>query len=74
MSHDVSQRSSPVIHKPEFEQLLETREICRVLGISRPTFQRMIVRGELPVRKIGRKWKITPTALRDFIDGKSASK
>lgn len=69
MNHSLSQGGVAVDKTSEFEELLGRREICRILGISNPTFFRMIKSGRLPGRMIGGAWKVSPKALREFIDG-----
>lgn len=52
---------------PEIEPLLSTDEARQVLGVSRPTFSRMLKRGDLPVVKVGRRTLIDPDDLRRYI-------
>lgn len=70
ISHQ-SQTDSEV--KPLADEMVEAAEICRALKVSYPTFIRMTRRGELPVRRIGGRWKISRRMLREYMDGKSAT-
>jgi len=56
----------------ECTRLLDRKTICHRLGISRQTFIRWNNRGELPVVKIGGRWKMTERAFHDFINRKPA--
>lgn len=50
--------------------MVGTKEICKKLGISYPTFMRLTSAGKLPVMRIGRQWKISRRILRQYMDGK----
>jgi len=50
-------------------QLLDSAQIMRALKISRPTFHRMINKGELPVIKVSGRWKISREVLNNYMQG-----
>lgn len=44
-------------------QMLDVEEAARVMGVHPRTVLRMINRGELEASKVGRVWRIAPTAI-----------
>jgi excisionase family DNA binding protein len=59
----------------QLESLLTKEEARRVLRISRATFARVIARGEMPVVRAGaRAVRISPGALREFIERRTESR
>jgi len=51
------------------EPLLTVAEVAAVLRLSVKTVRRMIARGELPARQIGRQWRVRRTHLDAVIRG-----
>ena len=51
----------------ERDELIVTSEIMRALKISRPTFYRMRKSGELPVVKVGGRWKMSRRVLNEYL-------
>ncbi len=49
--------------------LLNTREVCEFLGIDRTTLYRIIGRGELKARRIGRGYKVLKQNLLKYLGG-----
>lgn len=49
-------------------ELLSTEEVCKFLGINRTTLYRIIERGELKARRIGRSYKVLKKNLVAFLD------
>ncbi len=45
-------------------RLLTTDEVARVLGLSLTRVRAMIEKGQLPARKFGRDWAVTPQDVR----------
>lgn len=44
-------------------QMLSIDEAAKVMGVATKTVRRMIARGELEASKMGRVWRIAPTAI-----------
>jgi len=49
------------------QRVLDTREACRYLRISRPTFLKCIAAGKIRATKIGRGWKVLETELERYL-------
>lgn len=49
------------------QRVFNTVEACRYLRISRPTFLKLVARGKIRARKIGRGWKVLETELERFL-------
>lgn len=47
----------------ELEPALTTRQAAALLNVNPKTVLRLIQRGQLPARKVGRVWRISPRAL-----------
>jgi excisionase family DNA binding protein len=50
------------------ERLRSVREVCDLLGVSRPTVQRLVTRGELPVVKLGDRSLFRPADIVALIE------
>ena len=56
-------------HEPtEITMMLTPREARQILKIGRTTMYKLIRNHEIPVRKIGRKWRIPKAAFLKWID------
>lgn len=51
------------------EAILNTREACIYLKISRPTFLKYIAAGKIKAQKIGNGWKVFKADLDRFVRG-----
>jgi excisionase family DNA binding protein len=51
------------------DEVLTTKEACRYLKISSPTFFRLIRTQQIRARKIGRGWKVRKSQLEEFLRG-----
>lgn len=49
------------------KRVFNTREACRYLRISRPTFLKLIAAGRIRAQKIGKGWKVLDTELERFL-------
>jgi excisionase family DNA binding protein len=49
-------------------QVLTLTELCAVLRVSRALAVRMIERGEIAARKVGREWRIDKDALIAYLN------
>ena len=47
----------------ELEPVLTTKDAATLLKVSTKTVLRLIQRGQLPARKVGRVWRLSPRAL-----------
>ncbi len=47
--------------------VLDTREACRYLRISRPTFLKLVAAGRIRARKVGRGWRVLLSELERFL-------
>lgn len=65
MNKHVSQPTSG--DKESFGPLVDRAEICRRLKVSRTTFYNMLERGQLPVIKVGGRWKMAEGVLEQYI-------
>ena len=48
-------------------EILTTKEACRYLNISRPTYLKYIASGKIKAKKIGRGWKVLQSELEKFL-------
>ena len=55
------------------KEILNVEEACTLLGISAKTFAKILRKGDIPGRKIGREWKFSRKALIDWV-GSAQSK
>ncbi len=50
------------------DELLTVQEVSKKLRVSTATVRRLLVRGDIPARKVGvRQWRISAAALRAYI-------
>lgn len=54
-------------------KILEIHEIQQILGIGRNKVYDLIRSGEISAFKIGREWKVTENAVKDYIKRQSTS-
>jgi excisionase family DNA binding protein len=47
--------------------ILTTKEACRYLKISRPTYMKCIAAGKIKAKKFGRGWKVLQSELKKFL-------
>ena len=52
------------------EEVMTTREACKYLRISRPTYLKLIYNNQIRARKIGRGWKVLRSELQAYLNGK----
>ena len=58
------------VHPPaEDKAILNTREACTYLKISRPTFLKYIAAGKIKAKKIGNGWKVFKADLDRIVRG-----
>lgn len=50
------------------EELLTAEEVARTLRVSTMTVYRLIRRGELPAFRVGRSYRVAPSALEAYLD------
>ena len=55
----------------EYGDLLTVANVCEITGMTAQTVRRCIERGELPGRKIGRRWFVPKTRFIEFVGGGS---
>jgi len=55
----------------EGKEVLSTEEACKLLGITRQTLYKLAEKGEVPVRKIGSRYKFVRSELLDYIHYKN---
>ena len=53
----------------EEDLILNTREACIYLKISRPTYLKYIAAGKIKAKKIGKGWKVLKAELDRFVRG-----
>lgn len=49
------------------QTVLDTREACRYLRISRPTFLKLVAAGRIRACKVGRGWRVLLSELERFL-------
>lgn len=54
----------------DFHDVLDTKDVCQILGIGRKTAYRLLNSGELPNRRIGRNYKICKDSLIEYLKKK----
>jgi excisionase family DNA binding protein len=52
------------------QEVLTTKEACKYLRISRPTFLKLIYTHQIRAKKIGRGWKVLRSELEAYLNGK----
>ena len=50
--------------------VLTTKEACRFLRISRPTYLKLIYNHHIRAKKVGRGWKVLMSELQAYLNGK----
>lgn len=60
----VSQQGYPINHQP----FLTPQEVSNLLRVSVYTVRRWIKEGDLPAYKIGRGWRISESAVEEWLD------
>ena len=55
----------------EYGDLLTVNDVCEITGMSAQTARRCIERGDLPGRKIGRRWFVPKSRFIEFMEGGS---
>jgi len=53
--------------RDEIDRMLTPKEVREILQIGRTTMYKMIKNREIPVRRIGRKWRIPEAAFRKWL-------
>jgi len=48
-------------------ELLTTEEVCDILGITRPTFYKLVDSGKLKAKRIGRGYKVLKENLIEYL-------
>ncbi len=48
-------------------EVLTTKEACRYLRISRPTFLKLVYTNQIKARKVGRGWKVLKSELEAYL-------
>lgn len=51
----------------DYQDVLDTKDICQILRIGRKTAYRLLNSGELPCRRIGRNYKIRKDAVIEYL-------
>ena len=54
---------------PKLPQVLGVEDVASILGLSLAAVRRLLLRGELPGRKVGKRWRILRTRLEAFLGG-----
>jgi excisionase family DNA binding protein len=52
------------------DEVLTTKEACKYLRISRPTFLKLVHTNQIQARKVGRGWKVLMSELQAYMGGK----
>ncbi len=52
----------------ENKEILNLKEACKLLGISRPTILKYLHNGKLPARRLGRKWLFSKRQLISWVE------
>lgn len=47
-------------------------EACKYLRLSRPTVQKLFVRGAIPARKAGKQWRVLKAELDKYLRGEGS--
>jgi excisionase family DNA binding protein len=51
-------------------EILTTKEACRYLRISRPTFLKLVHTRQIKARKVGRGWKVLLSEIQNYMTQK----
>ena len=62
-AYSQSPRSRRLLH------VLSVEEVAEILGLSLAAVRRLLLRGELPGRKVGKRWRILRAELEHFLAG-----
>ncbi len=65
----LDRRLTSVLAPVEEDLILNTKEACDYLQISRPTYLNYITTGKIKAQKIGKGWKVFKTELDRFAKG-----
>lgn len=65
----VDRRFNGVLAPVDEDLILNTKEACDYLKISRPTFLKYIAAGKIKAQKIGNGWKVFKAELNQFVRG-----
>jgi excisionase family DNA binding protein len=49
------------------DEVLTTKEACRYLRISRPTFLKLVHTNQIKARKVGRGWKVLMSEIQAYM-------
>ena len=52
------------------DEVLTTKEACKYLRISRPTFLKLVHTNQIQARKVGRGWKVLMSEIQTYMGGK----
>jgi len=73
MSNPQDFGNEPESVSTEISIALTLNQACRQLLVSRPTVVGLIQSEQIHAVKVGRKWLVSSTSLRRFVEGESAS-
>jgi excisionase family DNA binding protein len=68
MPHQKSSAPAPAHPDVKDDEMLTTKEVARRLKVTPQTVQRLIHRGELKASRVGRDWRIKPSAFEAFLE------
>ena len=54
-------------HPAELPQVLAVEDVAEILDLSLAAVRRLLLRGELPGRKVGKRWRILRSRLEEFL-------
>lgn len=55
------------------EKYLTVAQVARVLQLHPETVKELLRKNQLPGRKVGKQWRVSQTALEEFIRGKDSA-
>ena len=62
----LDRRTTDIVYALPKDAVLNTRQACHYLHISRPTYMKYIAQGKINAQKIGRGWKVYKSELDRF--------
>ena len=62
-------RVKPYTNWDDVPVIIDLVMLCRLLGISMPTAQKLVNNGDIQAKKVGNVWRVTKDALRRYVGG-----
>lgn len=61
-------RVRPYTNWDDVPVIIDLAMLCRLLGISMPTAQKLVNAGDIPAKKVGNAWRVTKDAVKRYVE------